>query len=174
MRWKLEQCTRDEHVSWRVEGNFSFEPERMWCSHVMECGSCISLVSYQLAVWMLFLHIVCMKLKVKVFCPSSNNILTLTMLLKIIFHSTETSHCSWQCLIFVNLHECQKAAKCNKSSIQIIDMSYNIRATSNLCLTEYSIPIKIWCLPTLVGRVGLGGQRELSIQGPHAWRVSCS
>lgn len=29
--------------SWRVEGNFSFEPERMWCSHVMKG---ISLVCY--------------------------------------------------------------------------------------------------------------------------------
>lgn len=56
MRWKLEGCTRDEHVSWWVGGNFSFEPERMWCCHVMKLSSGISLVSCQLAVWMLFLH----------------------------------------------------------------------------------------------------------------------
>lgn len=42
---KLEECTRDEHVSWRVGGKFSFEPELMWCSHVMKFGVMSAAVS---------------------------------------------------------------------------------------------------------------------------------
>lgn len=45
--WRSAQG--DEHVSWRDEGKFSLEPERMWCCHVIMSTCTLNVVAAR--VW---------------------------------------------------------------------------------------------------------------------------